>query len=158
MDYENAFAISAAGMTLERTRLEVAALNLANANAVAAPGAETYRPMRVVARALASDSSAAQPFAQMLANGLSDARAEPQAAMRAGMAVSIEPVLAPQRLVHEPGHPSADARGFVAYPGVDPATEMVTLMGAMRSYEANVAAMNTARSMALKALEIGGRP
>ena len=60
------------------------------------------------------------------------------------------------RLVHEPGHPLADSRGLVSYPGVDPATEMVTLMSASRAYEANVAAMNTARNLALKALDIGG--
>jgi flagellar basal-body rod protein FlgC len=59
-------------------------------------------------------------------------------------------------MVHEPGHPLADARGFVSYPGVDAAAEMVSLMGASRAYEANVAAMNTARVLALKALDIGG--
>ncbi len=50
----------------------------------------------------------------------------------------------------------ADERGFVAYPGVDPATEMVNLLSASRAYEANVAALNTARHLALKALDIGG--
>jgi flagellar basal-body rod protein FlgC len=59
-------------------------------------------------------------------------------------------------MVYEPGHPMADARGFVSYAGVDTATEMVSMMSAMRAYEANVAAMNTARSMAQKALTIGG--
>jgi flagellar basal-body rod protein FlgC len=58
--------------------------------------------------------------------------------------------------VHEPGHPLADEKGFVSYPGVDPAMEMVTLLDATRAYEANVAAMNMARAMSLKALEIGG--
>jgi flagellar basal-body rod protein FlgC len=57
--------------------------------------------------------------------------------------------------VQDPGHPLANEQGFVAYPGVDTATEMVSLMSAMRSYEANVAAINTARSLALKTLEIG---
>jgi flagellar basal-body rod protein FlgC len=57
--------------------------------------------------------------------------------------------------MHEPGHPLADAEGFVRYPGVDTATEMVTLTGALRSYEANVAALTTARALALKTLEIG---
>jgi flagellar basal-body rod protein FlgC len=70
--------------------------------------------------------------------------------------VSVEPTDLPPRMVYEPGHPLANEKGFVAYTGVDSATEMVTLMSAMRSYEANVAAMNAARTMALKALEIGG--
>ena len=55
----------------------------------------------------------------------------------------------------EPGHPQADVQGFVTYPGVDTATEMMTIMDAMRAYEANVAAMNASRTMAMKALEIG---
>lgn len=133
MDYQHVFAISAAGMTAERTRVEVATLNLANAHTVQAPGAPAFQPLRAVARAGA--------FASLV-----DA-SEP--------AVSIESQVARPRLVHEPGHPMADERGFVAYPAVDLATEMVTLMSAMRAYEANVAALNTARALALKSLEIG---
>lgn len=139
MDYSQAFAISASGMTLERTRVEVAALNLANANTVAGADGALYRPLRVVARA------AQASFADTVAEGLA-----------AAPVVSLEPTRQAERMVHEPGHPMADARGFVAYAGVDAATEMVTMMSATRSYEANVAAMNTARSMALKALSIGG--
>ncbi len=136
MDYSQAFAISASGMTLERTRVEVASLNLANANTVAGPDGKTFQPLRVVAR---------PSFGDTVAQGL--------AALPAPV---VEPVLQGPRMVYEPGHPLADARGFVAYAGVDTATEMVTMMGAMRAYEANVAAMNTSRNMALKALEIGG--
>ncbi|CAM3548062.1 flagellar basal body rod protein FlgC [Paracidovorax anthurii] len=136
MDYSRAFAISASGMTLERTRVEVASLNLANANTVAGPDGKLYQPLRVVART---------SFGDAVAQGL-----------EARHSVSLEPVQQGPRMVYEPGHPMANARGFVAYAGVDTATEMVTLMGAMRSYEANVAAMNTSRNMALKALEIGG--
>lgn len=139
MDYSKAFAISASGMTLERTRVEVASLNLANANTVAGADGVLYRPLRVVARA------AQASFADTVAQGLA-----------AAPVVSLEPSQQAARMVHEPGHPMADARGFVAYAGVDTATEMVTMMSAMRAYEANVAAMNTARSMALKALSIGG--
>jgi flagellar basal-body rod protein FlgC len=140
MDYRNVFAISAAGMDLERQRVDVATLNLANANTVQAPGAAPYQPLRVVARPAA--------FADFLDEGVgAGAGAPPE--------VSVESALVQPRLVHEPGHPLADARGFVSYAGVDAATEMVTLMGAMRAYEANVAAMNTARALALKSLEIG---
>lgn len=136
MDYSQTFAISAAGMTLERTRVEVASLNLANANTVAGPDGKPYQPLHVVARA---------SFGDTVAQGLGGV---PSA--------SVEPTMQAPRMVYEPGHPMANARGFVAYAGVDAATEMVTLMGAMRAYEANVAAMNTSRNMALKALEIGG--
>lgn len=145
MDYNAAFAISAAGMDVERARADVAALNLANASTTRAAGEAGFTPMRAVVRAASGES----PFA---------------AAMRAGQApatlrlptVMLEPAGRAPRQVLEPGHPMADAAGFVTYPGVDPATEMMSMMSATRAYEANVAAMNTARTLALKALEIGG--
>jgi flagellar basal-body rod protein FlgC len=148
MDYNPAFAISAAGMNLERTRVDVAALNLANAHTTQAAGEAGYTPMRVVARPAAPGAS----FAALMQAG------ETATAALNGLlpGVSVEPTGTSARQVHEPGHPMADARGFVSYPGVDPATEMVGLMSATRAYEANVAAMNTARALALKALDIGG--
>jgi flagellar basal-body rod protein FlgC len=143
MDHSSIFAISAAGMALERTRVEVAALNLANAHTVAAPGQPAFTPMRVVGL-----PAQAASFAALMQAG------QPGAAFKPDF--RVEPAPVQPRLVQEPGHPLADARGFVSYPRVDPAAEMVTLMGATRAYEANVAAMNTARTLALKALEIGG--
>jgi len=150
MDYAKTFAISAAGMAVERTRVEVASLNLANAHTVQGPDGAGFQPLRVVARAAAAGGPVAAAFgarvdqldAGMLAASL------PQ--------VEIEPAADGPRLVHEPGHPLADAKGYVAYPAVDPAAEMVGLMSAMRAYEANVAAMNTSKALALKTLEIGG--
>lgn len=139
MDYARAFAISAGGMNVERTRVEVASLNLANANTVQDPRGPAYQPLRVTARPSA------------LFSGLIDSGMEGLGSPE----VDVEPSGALPRRVYEPGHPLADARGFVAYAGVDLATEMVTLMSAMRSYEANVAAMNTARALALKTLDIG---
>jgi len=68
----------------------------------------------------------------------------------------VQPVDGAPRLVYEPGHPDADTKGFVAYPDVNPVSEMVELMTVTRAYEANVRAMNMAKTMALKALEIGG--
>jgi flagellar basal-body rod protein FlgC len=59
--------------------------------------------------------------------------------------------------VYEPGHPQADDKGFVAYPAVDQVNEMVNVMTAVRAYEANVVAMNAAKAMSVKALEIGGQ-
>lgn len=140
MDHSQTFAISAAGMTLERARAEIAALNLANAHTTAAVGQPAYQPLHVIAQPGGLD-----PFATLM-----EEAAAPAPEYR------IEPANTAPRMAYEPGHPLADTRGFVAYPGVDPATEMVTMMSATRAYEANVAAMNTARSMALKALEIGG--
>jgi flagellar basal-body rod protein FlgC len=134
MDVLQSVAISAAGMTVERTRVEVASLNLANAHTVQSPGAAGFQPMRVLV-------TAAGGFAGLVEGALPVA--------------TVEASGEPARMVLEPGHPLADDRGFVAYPGVDPATEMVSLMSAARSYEANVAALNTARALALKTLDIG---
>jgi flagellar basal-body rod protein FlgC len=145
MNYQQSFAISAAGMDVERMRVEVAALNLANAHTVATRESDTYKPLQVVARALPATAAAAGGlFTSLVDSAL------------AGPVATVEPSLRAPRRVMEPGHPSADAQGFVTYPGVDPATEMMTLMSATRAYEANVAAMNAARTMTLKALDIGG--
>lgn len=146
MNHSSTFAISAAGMALERTRVEVAALNLANAHTTQAAGQAGYAPQRVVAQAAAHGA-----FAALM---------QDDAAMGAAGTLSpefhVEPAAVIPRRVHEPGHPLADSNGFVTYPGVDPAAEMVTMLGATRAYEANVAALNTSRILALKALDIGG--
>lgn len=147
MDYSATFAISAAGMTLERTRVDVAALNLANANTVQGPNSAPYQPLRVVAQA----TGTAPAFATAMSQGTGQTLQLPNLP-----AVTIEPMHLSPRMVYDPGHPLANERGFVAHAGVDTATEMVTMMSATRAYEANVAAMNTARTLALKALEIGG--
>ena len=136
MDYHAAFAISAAGMDVERARVDVATLNLANAQTLLAPDGSGYRPQRVVVQA---GYGAFEPWLDL---------ARPVASIVA----STE---APHRTL-DPGHPWADAAGFISHPGVDTTFEMVTLMAATRAYEANVVAMNAARSMALKALDIGG--
>lgn len=143
MDHSATFAISAAGMALERTRVEVAALNLANAHTTQAAGQPGYSPLRVVAQAAGPGA-----FAALMQSEATLADLKP--------AFEVERANVAPRRVHEPGHPSADAQGYVSYPGVDPAAEMVGLMSATRAYEANVAAMTTARTMALKALDIGG--
>lgn len=68
--------------------------------------------------------------------------------------VSIEKDPSPPRLVHDPSHPDANAEGYVAYPNVNIVQEMVDLISVTRAYEANVTAMNSAKAMTLKALEI----
>jgi flagellar basal-body rod protein FlgC len=147
MDYRQVFAVSAAGMDLERRRVDVATLNLANANTVQGADGQGYRPMRVVARSMGTMPGT---FARIVGSQAMDA------VNGAGAVVTVEPLEVAARQAYEPGHPAADERGFVRYTGVDTATEMVTMMSAIRSYEANVAAMNTTRQMTVKALEIGG--
>jgi flagellar basal-body rod protein FlgC len=141
MNYQQSFAISSAGMNVERLRVEVAALNLANAHTVATTGGKLYQPLKVVASA-PGQLMASSGFAGMLNLD--------------GPTALVEASDNTPRRVLDPGHPLADDKGFVMQPGVDPAAEMMTIMSALRSYEANVAAMNAARAMALKSLDIGG--
>jgi flagellar basal-body rod protein FlgC len=153
MDYNQSFAISAIGMNIERTRVDVAALNLANANTVQGVGGASYQPLRVVAQAqslVTGGDAAAGAFGALVDQGL-DGGAVPMAAPL----VQVVASQTPPRLVYEPGHPLADARGYVSYAAVDTATEMVSMMSATRAYEANVSAMNTSRTLALRALDIG---
>ncbi len=144
MDYQSAFAISAAGMSAEKLRADVAALNLANANTPLSAKGAGFQPLRVMSSTRAT--AAVRGFGAMVEQGLS-----------VDQALSVAPYRAPARRVYEPGHPQADKDGYVSYPGVDTLTEMMALMVASRAYEADVAAFNAAKSMAMKALEIGGR-
>ncbi|MGC3998560.1 MAG: flagellar basal body rod protein FlgC [Anaeromyxobacter sp.] len=149
MDFSKTFAISAAGMSVERARVEAAASNLANANTVQGADGAAYQPVRVLART-AHLGAAAPSFADQVETGLD------RSAQALGVPEAIvETTGAAPRRVYEPGHPLADAQGFISYPGVDSATEMIELSSALRSYEANLAAMNTARTLALRTLEIG---
>ncbi|HSW06358.1 flagellar basal body rod protein FlgC [Aquabacterium sp.] len=140
MDYRAILEIGASGMTLEKKRLEAAALNLANMHNSIAPGSAGYRPLRVVAEAVPST------FAGLVQAG------SPQHLQLALVPSELAP-----RAVRDPGHPHADENGFVHYPAVDHALEMVTAMTAMRAYEANVAALGLAKAMASRALEIGSQ-
>ncbi len=137
MDHLDAIAVSAAGLALERARIEATARNLAHAGVPQDPAAPTFVPQRVVSRGPGAFDDLVKAAA-------------PQH--------RLEPAASSWRRVHEPGHPLADAQGMVAYPAIDTATEMVTLMAALRAYEANLAALAAARTLALKTLDIGRQP
>ncbi|MBV8636351.1 MAG: flagellar basal body rod protein FlgC [Burkholderiaceae bacterium] len=143
MDYRNAFAISASGMSVEKLRLDVTAVNLANIHSGKRADGTLFQPMQVVSTEAAANFST--EFEQM-------AGAQLHGAQVAG--VEATPVT--PRMVYQPGNPDADEKGFVAEPGVNQVTEMVNMASALRAYEANVVAMNAAKTMALKALELGG--
>ena len=147
MDYQAAFAISASGMAVEKTRLDITALNLANASSTRSGGA-LYQPLTVIS----APRQAAAFSRAMAAYGRVSVAALPTGAE----VVEIRATGAPPRLAYEPAHPDADARGYVAYPGINPVTEMVNIIAATRAYEANLVALNAARNMAQRALDIGG--
>ena len=144
MNISSIFDISAAGMNLERQRLEVSALNLANANTTRGADGLPFTPLQVVVR------SGRSPFDAVL-NALNGGAS----LSGSGPIGEVQAADVPPRQVYEPGHPDADANGFVSYPGVNPVSEMVRLIAVTRAYEANVRVFNAGRAMAMKALDIG---
>src|SRR5262245_20202070 len=108
MDYAAAFAISASGMLVARTRVDVTAVNLANAYSTRAADGTTFAPLQVVAAA-----KRAELFRGMLN------RADPMLPLAGAEVVEVRRTAVAPRLVFEPQHPDADARGFVAYPGIN---------------------------------------
>ncbi len=142
MDLFSSFAISSSGMAVEKMRLDVTALNIANVHSTRAGAGQLYQPLTVISKAKPGSFAAAFAGARNAALG--------------AQVVEVRATPVPPRLVYEPSHPDADAKGMVAYPGVNMVTEMTNVIAATRAYEANVAALNAARVMATKALEIGG--
>ena len=124
------FDISASGLSAQRARLDIIASNIANVETTRTPNGGPYRRLQAI--------FASQPE-------------------RPGGVEMIGIVTDPRepRRVYQPGHPEADSQGFVAYPNVNIVEEMVDLVSAARSYEANAAAFNAAKSMAQRALDLG---
>lgn len=143
------FAIARSGLDVERQRLELVARNFANAGVALDPAAEPYRPLRLVA---APNVAHAFPGALRRASG-----AVPADRLAGTRAIGVDTLDTPPRVVRDPAHPHADAQGLVRYPGIDHAAEMALLVQTMRIYEANVVTFNAARSMYLRALDIGGQ-
>jgi flagellar basal-body rod protein FlgC len=139
MSYQAAFEISASGMAVEKLRLDLTAANLANMNQAAPSAGAVYQPLRLVSQARPLE------FARQMA--LAGGGAEVKAVLPQAVAA---------RMAYEPGHPYADAKGMVAYPGIDHTAEMLNVNLALRSYEANLAAFTAARTMAARTLDIGG--
>jgi flagellar basal-body rod protein FlgC len=140
----NAMEISRTGLDVEWRRLEVIAQNIANVNTTIDANGEAYRPKRLL-------SGPAGGFGGIMAE-----RAQ-KADLRGVAVYSIESQNVQPRRVYEPAHPQADTQGYVSYPGFDHAAEMALMVKTSRSYEANIVAMNAARQMYSKALDIGRR-
>jgi flagellar basal-body rod protein FlgC len=145
MSLFNSLGISASALSAERLRMDVTAENLANAQTTRTEGGGAYKRKEVVL-----ESAGRGGFAQALA-GAQGSASGPDGGVRVS---GIVEDTAPDRLVHDPSHPDANADGYVAMPNVNPVTEMVDLISASRSYEANVTAMQTAKQMFTKTLDI----
>ena len=143
MNISQAFAIPASGLDAQRERLNIISSNLANVDSTQTPEGGPYRRRDVVF----TTSPAQGSFATALAQENSSLKQ-----------VKVSQIVYDQRPfkeVFEPSHPDANAEGYVRYPNVNAMEEMVNMISALRSYEANVTMLNSVKSMALKALEIG---
>jgi flagellar basal-body rod protein FlgC len=133
----DALDASGSALSAERVRMDVTAENLANAQSTrSANGTGPYKRKEVVLE------QAGSTFADSL-----------QAARGVRVAGIVEDSTPPRR-VYDPGHPDADAQGYVTMPNVNTVTEMTDLIGASRAYEANVTAMQTTKSMFARTLDI----
>jgi flagellar basal-body rod protein FlgC len=134
--------ISASALTAERLRMDVVAENLANAQTTRGADGQPYRRKEVVLQERAGS------FGASLSAAMSQKK---------GGGVEVAAVVedqTPLKRIYDPGHPDADAEGYVSMPNVDTVTEMVDLIGAQRAYEANVTAMQSAKQMFARTLEL----
>lgn len=131
MDFLTALHVSASGLAAERTRVNLSASNLANAESTRGPDGKPFRRKDPVFEATSFESQLD------------------------GVRVSqIKEDQGPGKQVYSPGHPDADANGFVTFPDVNPIHEVVNLMSAQKAYEANATAVETLKGMAQRALDI----
>ena len=143
---------SASGLTAERLRMDVISNNIANANTTRTAEGGAYKRRYVVFEPREQSNG----FASMLSGEL--AGSQKPAGRRTGdgvRAVRIEEDRTQGPLVFDPGNPDANADGYVERPNVNVVAEMVDMITASRAYEANVTAINAAKSLAMKALDIG---
>jgi flagellar basal-body rod protein FlgC len=140
----DAINTSASGLTAERLRMDVISDNIANANTTRTEGGGPYRRKMLIFKPREAEQSA---FAGIL-----------QRKLQVGNGVRVEKIVednSPLKQVYDPSHPDADQQGMVNLPNVNMVAEMVDLIAATRSYEANATALNSAKSMALRALDMG---
>jgi flagellar basal-body rod protein FlgC len=141
----DAIDVAGSGLAAERLRMDVTAGNLANAQTTQGANGQPYRRREVV---LQEAPTGGQSFGTMLASATTSTPAN-------GVQVAgIVEDPAPPRQVYDPGNPDANAQGYVSMPNVNPVTEMVDLISASRSYEANVTAMQAAKQLFSKTLEL----
>jgi flagellar basal-body rod protein FlgC len=139
MSLLNIFNVAGSAMSAEAERLNVTASNLANADSTTGPDGKTYRAKQVV-------------FAVDPLGGARSGSGQQIGGVRVTNVID-DP--SPFKTAYDPNNPSADANGNVQMPNVDPVEEMVNMISASRSYQANVETLNTAKQLMLKTLTIG---
>lgn len=142
MDLMSAMKVGAAGLSAQRTRMNVVSSNLANVNTTRTPEGGPYRRKEVIL--------AATPVENSFGKALADSVSQPTV-------VAVREDRGEFQKVYDPSHPDADAEGYVSMPNVNVMKEMVDMLSATRAYEANAAVINTVKTMAQKAIDIGNR-
>jgi flagellar basal-body rod protein FlgC len=143
MEMFSIFDITAAGMSVEQAKLAVAASTIANARTTKTADGGVYKPLSVSVYS-ASGLSYSDAVQGIAANAL------PRPVVGGVVASN-----APPRLMYDPGHPDADARGFVSLPAIDPVSSMLELMSISRSYEANLRAFDITRNLIQHTIDMG---
>ncbi len=146
MAFLQSMDITASALTAQRLRMDVVSENVANINTTRTADGQPYRRRYVIFQEREGTS-----FSQQLNNSIAGSAA-------GGSGVRVTDIAedpSPFKLDYNPTHPDADEFGYVRMPNVDLAREMVDMMSATRSYEANITVLNSTKSMAMGALEIG---
>lgn len=137
--------IAGSGMSAEKLRMDIIAGNIANAETTRTPEGGPYKRKIPIFAPRRQEPLFNIPFVKMPIS------IEPGNGVRV---LRIEEDETPPKLKYEPGHPDANADGYVAYPNINLATEMVNLITASRAYEANVTVVRSMKQIMMKALEI----
>jgi flagellar basal-body rod protein FlgC len=143
MDFLTALDLSASSLSTERTRINIIAMNLANAKTTRTAEGGPYRRRTIVQEAIPMDQDFKEQMKSAIDREMRGVRVQ---------RVAVDP--RPAKLVYEPGHPDANEDGYVAYPDINVVEEMAHLMTAQRGYEASVSTMDSIKQMFNKALEI----
>ncbi|MFP4083529.1 MAG: flagellar basal body rod protein FlgC [Desulfonatronovibrio sp.] len=144
MSFMKSLDIGASALSAERTHLNVISMNLANVNTTRTPEGGPYQRKTV----LFESQPVETPFGKAM-------QSELDRELRGVRAKSVLNDNRPFKMVYDPGHPDADQEGYVRTPDINVVEEMANMLTAMRTYEANVSSITTAKAMFNKALEIG---
>ncbi|WP_054028991.1 flagellar basal body rod protein FlgC [Bacillus sp. FJAT-28004] len=148
MKLSTGFDISASALSAQRLRMDVISSNIANAETTR--GSFVNGQFQPYKRKMVVIEPLQQSFSNVLSQQMND-----NPAVQGVKVTKIKEDHSPNKLIYNPTHPDADANGYVNMPNVDVTKEMVDMIAATRSYEANVTALNATKSMFVKALEIG---
>ncbi|MEA3497763.1 MAG: flagellar basal body rod protein FlgC [Campylobacterota bacterium] len=147
MGFFDGYNVATSGMSAQRTRINVVSANIANAQTTHSNEGGPYKKQKVVFEEVLLDSN------KNTQKSVGDSKLDLLSLRGVGVKEIIDSKDEPM-MKYEPNHPDANKEGYVAYPNINPVVEMVNLIEAMRSYEANVSSFKTQKEMDTKTLDI----